>query len=106
MCTLKSRQPPAFGKLIYAERNFRTIQGSDKPCPSRERMTTAMERKMISLRMGKGAPLSNVTGRPMAMARETMPRMPDQVMIKLVFESNRASSLMRGRPFCRLNCCR
>ena len=38
-----------------------------------------MERNRISLRMGKGLPFSSNTGKPMAIASETMPCIPAQV---------------------------
>ncbi len=53
---------------------------------------------MMGLRSGNGRPSANVIGKPIAMANETIPRIPDQLMIRLFLKSSRASSVIFPFP--------
>ena len=57
------------------------MNGSRRPCPRMVSRTDAVVMKMISVRIGKGCPLSITAGRLMAIARDTIPRIPDQLII-------------------------
>lgn len=65
--------------------------GKLSPCPTSviNTLTTAM--KMIVSRCGNTSPSAKVTGNAMAVANETMPRIPYQLIIWQVFQSNWAS---------------
>ncbi|MFT4153025.1 hypothetical protein [Parafilimonas sp.] len=67
---------------------------ADKKSPFPYNILAVKYARHVSLRIGKGSPLSNKSGKPMAMASDTMPRMPDQLMRMLVRVSNNASSLI------------
>lgn len=72
---------------------FLTTHGNVSPCPIRVNNTTATDMNIMALRWGNGLPSSRVLGNPIAMASETIPRIPDQLIIKLFLESSRACSL-------------
>src|SRR6218665_138366 len=87
-----------------------TSHGNVNPCPTSVNSTTTTDIKMIALRMGKGVPSCKCVGNPIAMASETIPRMPDQEMIRLFLKSNSVFTLTFGCPRLnarsRLICCR
>ena len=76
------------------EFNFLTMKGKVNPCPISVKRTTATEIKIMALRSGKGFPSSRNLGSPMAMARDTIPLIPDQPKIILLLKSKSASSLI------------
>ena len=69
-------------RVYQAPAFFLTITGSTSPCPIMVISTTIVAIKIMVLRMGNGMPLSANLGSPIAIANDTMPRMPDQLMIK------------------------
>ena len=65
----------------------RTRSGSVRPWKTSVTRMTQNERKMISLRPGKGAPEAVESGSARAAASDTTPRMPDHAMIATMLPS-------------------
>jgi hypothetical protein len=63
--------------------SFFTSHGKVIPCPIRVKSTTTTEINIMAFRCGNALPSDKVAGSPIAMASETMPLMPDQLIIKL-----------------------
>jgi len=90
--------------------SFFTIHGRVSPWPISVNNTTATDMNIIGSLSGKGVPSANSLGKPSAMASDTMPRIPDQPMIRLFLKSSNASSVILPflalNAFCRFIFCR
>ena len=96
---------------LYQEHEFfLTITGSTSPCPIMVISTTIVAIKIMVLRIGNGMPLSANLGSPIAIANDTMPRMPDQLMIRHSrMDSNASSAIFLFfalYPLCKLRRCK